>query len=102
MEGEVLPPMWTTMSPKKRNNWSMMASSIKETEDKTDMYSRVLEVAKHFKDNDMITRLEGVPASDLVAVEARYHSKKNCYARYLKSGTIKEEGRSQVLDKTVN
>ena len=47
------------------------------------MYTKVLEAAKRRGDQHMLTRLDGVPNGDLVAVGARYHRQKACYAHYI-------------------
>lgn len=36
----------------------------------------------------MLLRLRGVPNRDLVAIEARYHRKKGCYTKYVRSRNI--------------
>ena len=67
--------------PKKRDSWSIVQSAIGKKSDKPDMYTTVMEAAGRRSDTDMLTRLQGVPNGDLVAMEARYHRSKSCYQR---------------------
>ena len=59
---------------KHRQTWSMVGSAITES---SNMYTEHSEAAEARQDNDMLTRLRGVPNGDLVAVEARYHRQKS-------------------------
>lgn len=68
---------------KHRQTWSMVESSVKYDPASPNIYARVLEAAKIKQDDDMLTRLQGVPNGDLVAVEARYHRQKSCYIKYV-------------------
>lgn len=71
-------------SPKHRSTWSMVESAISTKDPKrVTMYTKVLYAAEQRNDNVMLARLHGVPNGDLVAVEARYHRKKNCYSHYI-------------------
>ena len=56
--------------------------------DATNMYETVLEAPTERRDEEMITRLLGVPNVDLVAYDARYHMKKCWYPRYLNAKCI--------------
>ena len=67
-------------NPKRRNEWSMVRSSIDSKSQ--NLYTCILEAAKQKQDTEIITRLQGVPNGDLVAVEARYHRAKNCIPKY--------------------
>ena len=67
-------------NPKRRNEWSMVRSSIDSKSQ--NLYTCILEAAKQKQDKEIITRLQGVPNGDLVAVEARYHRTKNCIPKY--------------------
>lgn len=75
-------------SSKHRLSWSMVESSVKDDPEHPNMYTRVLQAAKAKQDDDMITRLQGVPNGDLVAIEARYHRQKSCYINYVSGRSI--------------
>ena len=62
-------------------------SSIQDP-DSSNMYTRVLEAARARQVDDMLTRLQGVPNCDLVAIEARYHRQKSCYIKYISPRTL--------------
>ncbi len=47
------------------------------------LYTQILEAATERNDTEMLARLHGVPNSDLVAIEARYHRNKNCVPNYM-------------------
>jgi hypothetical protein len=86
-------------STKHRSLWSMVESSVGDDPDNPNMYVRVLQAAEARQDEDMMTRLQSVPNSDLVAIEARYHRKKSCYIKYIsKSGVVANQKRTQQLD----
>ena len=60
------------------------------------MYSKILQAAEERAEFQMVTRLRGAANGDLVAVEARYHRKKNVAA---KMKTWKEEN---AYEKTIH
>lgn len=70
-----------------KDAWSMIETS---TGSKTEnsWYDKVLAAAKERQDTIIIDRLLGVANGDLVAVEARYHTKKGCLSRYINSQNI--------------
>lgn len=70
-------------SIKHRSTWSMVESIIDNKSE--NMYIKVLHAAQTKQDKEMLTRLLGAANGDLVAVEARYHRGKNCFAKYVKS-----------------
>ena len=74
--------------PKKRKTWSMVQSCIGDSATGNDMYTKVLQAAEQRNDQEMVARLYGVPNGDLVAVEARYHRSKNCFATYINERNI--------------
>ena len=53
--------------------------------DNQSMYSSVLEEAEKRQDNEVVSRLKSITEGDLNAVNARYHRKKGCLAKYLVS-----------------
>jgi len=71
----------------------------------TNMYETVLEAGKERRDEEMITRLLGVPNADLVACDARYHRKKGyvnpkCNAQAFEKGkqtTVYKEIIRQII-----
>ena len=71
-------------SAKHRSTWSMVESAISTKDPKKEsMYTKVLNAAEKHQDKEMMARLHGVANGDLVAIEARYHRKKNCYTHYI-------------------
>ena len=62
----------------------MVESAIENSPSEPNMYTTVLRIARQCDDQEMVTRLTGIPNGDLVAVEARYHRKKACYLKYKK------------------
>ena len=71
-------------SAKHRSTWSMVESAISTKDPKKEsMYTKVLNAAEKRQDKEMMARLHGVANGDLVAIEARYHRKKNCYTHYI-------------------
>ena len=61
----------------KRYEWSMVRTAVDHQTPST-----ILTGAQQRQDMEMLLRLQGVPNGDLVAVEARYHRKKACVAKY--------------------
>ena len=74
----------------------MVASSVADKTDKSSIYDRILETAEIRNDINMITRLRGVVNRDLVAVEARYHRKKNCVSSYINTRNIAAKQKSST------
>ena len=66
----------------------MVEGSVSNDPSSPNMYTRLLDVARKIDDQQMLARLSGVPNGDLVSVEARYHRKKGCCARYLKQTDV--------------
>ena len=64
-----------------KRNWSMVETSIDRKAE--NVYKKVLAAAEEKADLRMITRLHGIENGDLVAVEARYHRRKNCLTHYI-------------------
>ncbi len=61
-----------------RTDWSRVERAIQINDKKPTIYSKVLRKATELNDEDMPIRLNSVPNSDLVAIEARYHRRKAC------------------------
>lgn len=70
----------------RKSEWSMVQSSI--TNSNGTMYQKVLEAAMYRDDQVMLVRLSEVSNGDLVAIEARYHRKKNCYSSYIRPRSV--------------
>jgi hypothetical protein len=70
--------------PKHRNTWSMV-ESLTGDKHSDSIFTKMVKAAEIRKDSNMLTRLQGVPNRDLVAVEARYHRKKACYVKYTRN-----------------
>ena len=70
---------------KRAREWSLVASAV----DKNDnMYTKMLDAAKTREDDVMLDRLYSVVNGDLVAINARYHRQKACYASYINPTNI--------------
>ena len=68
--------------PRKKGSMSLVGKS---NCDNQSMYSSVLEEAEKRQDNEVVSRLKSITEGDLNAVNARYHRKKGCLAKYLVS-----------------
>ena len=76
------------MFTKKRSEWSIVEAVIN---DNNTLYTKILTAAYERGDTTMITRLHGVVNGDLVAVEARYHRKKNCVSTYINPRNVSSQ-----------
>ena len=84
--------------PKRRSEWSMVESSV-DCESRENTYTKILHAANDKNDVAMIRRLNGVPNGDLVAMDARYHRKKNCLSTYINPRNISAQ-RKSIQDST--
>ena len=86
-----------------KRNWSMVETSIDNKAE--NLYKKVLAAAEQKTDLRMIARLHGIGNGDLVAVEARYHQRKNCLTHYISwrniSASRKEEKRENAHNRLI-
>lgn len=61
----------------------MVQSAVDNNPEFKSIYVKTLEAAEQRCDVQMLIRLRGVANGDLVAIEARYHRKKNCFSSYV-------------------
>jgi hypothetical protein len=82
-------------NPKTRSKWSLVETAISSN---SPVYSTVMAAAEQCQDLIMLNRLHSVPNGDLVAVEARYHRKKNCLPKYVQTASSATE-QSTTIDR---
>lgn len=58
------------------------------------MYTRMLQATHDKNDVAMIRRLNDVPNGDLVAIEERYHRKRNCLSTYINPRNVAVQKKS--------
>ena len=86
-------------SNKHRKTWSQVEGSVDAT---SEIYNRLLNISSAIGDDILHTRILS-SKGDLVAVEARYHRKKGCLAKYLlKEANIKPDLTSDKADNHFN
>jgi hypothetical protein len=71
-----------------------MVKSSFDCESRETTYTKILHAANDKNDVAMIRRLNGVPNGDLVAMEARYHRKRNCLSTYINPRNISAQRKS--------